>query len=197
MSTRTRFIGAGLVVTVALVAGACGDDKDDNSSASNASVTTTTAKPAPTTTAKPADDMSSKTLVEIAAGNEDFSTLVSLVTAAGLADALSGPGPFTIFAPTNAAFAKVPADTIAALQADPTGKLADILKLHVVSGKILAADAVKADGTSLTTLNGGKITVKVSGGDVMVGGSKVVKTDLVGKNGVIHVIDTVITKADG
>ena len=191
MLSGTRKIAIGLVVPLALIAAACSDDTTSTTdSASKPAVTTTT-------TAKPAADTSTKTIVEIAAANPDFSTLVSLVTAAGLADALSGPGPFTVFAPTNEAFAKVPAATLAELSADPTGKLADVLKLHVVSGKILAADAVAADGTSLDTLGGGKISVKVSGSEVTVGGSKVIKTDIIAKNGVIHVIDTVITAADG
>ena len=129
--------------------------------------------------------------------NPDFSTLVDLVGKAGLAEALSADGPFTVFAPTNEAFAKVDAATLDSLAADPTGALADVLKLHVVSGKIMAADAVAAAGTSIETLGGAKLKVEVSGGDVTVGGAKVVTTDLVGSNGVIHVIDSVITSANG
>ena len=137
------------------------------------------------------------TIVDIAASNPDFSTLVDLVGKAGLAEALSGKGPFTVFAPTNEAFAKVDKATLDALAADPTGALADVLKLHVVSGKIMAADAVKADGTSIETLGGGKLKVEVVNGEVMFGGAKVVKTDIVGSNGVIHVLDSVITAANG
>lgn len=189
MSLSTRKVALALTIPLALVAAGCSDD--ETTTATPAETTTTT------TTAKPAADTSSQTIVEIASANPDFTTLVSLVGAAGLADALSGPGPFTVFAPTNEAFAKVPAATLSELSADPTGKLADVLKLHVVSGKILAADAVAADGTSIETLGGGKLTVKVSGSEVSVGGSKVIKTDIIAKNGVIHVIDSVITAADG
>ena len=193
-----RLLAAALLPLV-LVAASCGDDKKDTSSSSSdaTTATTTTSADSMTTTTAAAADTSSQTIVQIAAANPDFSTLVDLVGKAGLADALSGDGPFTVFAPTNEAFAKVPADTLAALAADPTGKLADVLKLHVVSGKIMASDAVAANGTSLATLGGGKIKVEVSGDVVTVGGAKVVKTDIVAKNGVIHVIDSVITAANG
>ncbi len=179
------------VFAIPLVMFASGCSSDETSD-----TTTTTKAPASTTTTTQAP-ASNKTLVEIASSNPDFSTLVDLVGKAGLADALSGPGPFTIFAPTNAAFAKVDKATLDALAADPTGKLADVLKLHVVKGKIMAADAVKASGTSIETLGGGKLKVDAMGGTVTVGGAKVVKTDIVGSNGVIHVLDSVITAANG
>lgn len=141
--------------------------------------------------------LDSRNIVENAVNSADHTTLVAAVQAAGLVDTLQGPGPFTVFAPTNEAFAKVDKATLDALAADPTGALADVLKLHVVSGKIMAADAVKADGTSIETLGGGKLKVEVVNGEVMFGGAKVVKTDIVGSNGVIHVLDSVITAANG
>ncbi|HOT78721.1 MAG TPA: fasciclin domain-containing protein [Microthrixaceae bacterium] len=187
-----------LTLPVALLAAGCSDDSD------TADDTTTTEAPAtteaPDTTEAPATTEApeaSGTIVDIAAGNPDFSTLVDLVGKAGLAEALSGEGPFTVFAPTNEAFAKVDAATLEALAADPTGALADVLKLHVVSGKIMAADAVAAAGTSIETLGGGKLKVEVNGGEVTVGGAKVVTTDIVASNGVIHVLDSVITAANG
>jgi uncharacterized surface protein with fasciclin (FAS1) repeats len=131
-----------------------------------------------------------KTVVEIAAGNESFTTLVAAVKAAGLAEALSGTGPFTIFAPTNEAFAKLPAGTVETLlKPENKEKLAGILKYHVVSGKVMAAD-VKA--MKVKTLQGSEFEITIKEGTVMVDGAKVVKTDIVGKNGVIHVIDSVI-----
>jgi uncharacterized surface protein with fasciclin (FAS1) repeats len=131
-----------------------------------------------------------KTLVAIAAGNADFSTLVAAVKAAGLAEALSGDGPFTIFAPTNAAFAKLPDGTVETLlKPENKEKLASILKYHVVSGKVMAADVKPM---KVETLQGSKFEITVKEGTVMVDGAKVIKTDLVGKNGVIHVIDSVI-----
>lgn len=187
-----------LTVPVALLAAGCSDDSD------TADDTTTTEAPAtteaPDTTEAPATTEApeaSGTIVDIAAGNPDFSTLVDLVGKAGLAEALSGEGPFTVFAPTNEAFGKLDAATLEALAADPTGALADVLKLHVVSGKIMAADAVAAAGTSIETLGGGKLKVEVNGGEVTVGGAKVVTTDIVASNGVIHVLDSVITAANG
>ncbi|WP_309721768.1 fasciclin domain-containing protein [Armatimonas sp.] len=132
-----------------------------------------------------------KTIVEIAAGNADFSTLVSLVKAAGLAETLSGTGPFTVFAPTNAAFAKVKKSTLDKLGKNPAA-LKAVLTYHVVAGKVMAADVVKLkDGTKVKTVNGASITVGTKGG-VKVDKAKVVKTDIVGSNGVIHVIDSVI-----
>ena len=180
-----------LTIPFALLAAGCSDDTTTADSTTTEAPATTEA---PMTTEAPAE---TSTIVDIAASNPDFSTLVDLVGKAGLAEALSGKGPFTVFAPTNEAFAKVDKATLDALAADPTGALADVLKLHVVSGKIMAADAVKADGTSIETLGGGKLKVEVVNGEVMVGGAKVVKTDIVGSNGVIHVLDSVITAANG
>jgi len=133
-----------------------------------------------------------QSIVEIAAGNPDFSTLVTAVTEAGLVETLSGPGPFTVFAPTNAAFAKLPAGTLDTLLADPSGALTDVLKLHVISGKVDAAAATAAAGTNVTTL-GGPVAVALSGDSLTVGGATVVTTDIEACNGVIHVIDSVIT----
>ena len=184
MKNRPMRLLAVLALPLALVAGSC-SKKDD-------AATTTTEKMAAETTTT----MAKTTIVSAAAADPQFSTLVKFVTAAGLGDALSGDGPFTVFAPNNDAFAKLDAATVDALSKDPTGALASVLKLHVVSGKIMAADAVKADGTCLTTLNGGKITVTVVNGEVFVGGAKVIKPDVTVDNGVIHVIDTPIAKAD-
>lgn len=132
-----------------------------------------------------------KTIVEIAAGNEDFSTLVAAVKAAGLAETLSGDGPFTVFAPTNEAFKKLPAGTVESLlKPENKDKLVAILKYHVVAGKVMAADVVKLKEAE--TVQGGKVKIMVKDGKVMVDNANVVKTDITGSNGVIHVIDTVI-----
>ena len=134
-----------------------------------------------------------KSVVEIAVGAEDFSTLVAAVKAGGLAEALSGEGPFTIFAPTNAAFAKLPEGTVATLlKPENKGKLAAILKYHVVAGKVMAAD-VKAG--KVKTLNGAEATIAIADGNVTIDKANIVKTDIVGTNGVIHVIDSVILPA--
>ncbi len=131
-----------------------------------------------------------KSVVAIAAGNPDFSTLVAAVKAAGLVETLSGPGPFTIFAPTNEAFAKLPKGTVEdLLKPENKAKLTAILTYHVLAGKVLAAD-VKT--MKAKTVQGSDLDVKVGTGGVTVDSAKVVKTDIVGSNGVIHVIDTVL-----
>ena len=127
-------------------------------------------------------------IVETAVGAGSFTTLVAAVTAAGLVDTLSGPGPFTVFAPSDDAFAKLPAGTVEALLGD-LPKLTAILTYHVVPGMMMAADVVKA--TSLATVQGQSLTVTVNGG-VKVNDANVVKTDIVTDNGVIHVIDSVL-----
>ena len=133
---------------------------------------------------------SAKTVVEIAVGSPDHTTLVAAVLAAGLAETLSGPGPFTIFAPTNSAFAKLPAGTVESLLL-PENKatLVAILTLHVVPAHVLAADVTTGEAP---TVNGQKLQIKADSHGVTVNGANVVATDLVGSNGVIHVIDTVI-----
>lgn len=137
------------------------------------------------------DEMAPGTIVEIAAGNDDFSTLVAAVKAAGLAEVLSGEGPFTVFAPTNAAFAKLPAGTVETLlKPENKDQLVAVLTYHVVSGKVMAADVVKLD--SATTVQGTAVSIKADDNGVMVDGANVVMTDLAASNGVIHVIDAVI-----
>ena len=133
----------------------------------------------------------SNTIVDIAAGNPDFSTLVAAVTAAGLVEALSGEGPFTVFAPTNEAFAKLPEGTLESLLL-PENKqaLTDILLYHVVSGSVLAADVVNL--SEAETLLGKNVNIKVDMGSVMINEANVVSTDIIADNGVIHVIDSVI-----
>lgn len=130
----------------------------------------------------------SQNIVEVAAGNKDFSTLVSLVKEAGLVDALQAEGPYTVFAPSNAAFEKVPADTLKALK-DDKEKLKAVLLYHVVKGKVMSAD-VKSG--AVPTLEGQDITVKVDNGKVMVNDAMVVGADVDASNGVIHVIDSVL-----
>ncbi|HKY14634.1 MAG TPA: fasciclin domain-containing protein [Microthrixaceae bacterium] len=180
-----------LIIPLALLAAGCSDDADSADS-------TTADAPATTEVPMEAEESASTgTIVDVAAANPDFSTLVDLVGQAGLADALSGEGPFTVFAPTNEAFAKVDTATLESLAADATGALADVLKLHVVSGKIMAADAVDAAGTSIETLGGGMLKVEVVNGEVIVGGAKVITPDIEASNGVIHAIDSVITAPNG
>jgi len=135
-------------------------------------------------------DLSKMTIVEVASGMNNFTTLVAAVTEAELAETLSGEGPFTVFAPTNDAFAKLPEGTVDdLLKPENREKLVSILTYHVVPGKMMAAD-VKAG--EVKTVNGQKLTVSMADGDVMVNDAKVIKTDIVTSNGVIHWIDTVL-----
>lgn len=132
-----------------------------------------------------------KDIVGIAAGSQDFSTLVAAVKAAGLVETLQGDGPFTVFAPTNAAFAKIPAATLEdLLKPENKSKLQSILTYHVVPGKVMAKDVTGLK--SAKTVEGGKIKISTKDGVVKIDDATVTATDLVALNGVIHVIDTVI-----
>jgi len=136
----------------------------------------------------------SKDIVDTAVGAGQFKTLAAALGAAELVDALKGEGPFTVFAPTDEAFAKLPKGTVEELlKPENKGKLTAILTYHVVPGKVMAADVVKVTGAG--SLNGQRIDVKVGDAGVMVDGAKVVKTDIACSNGVIHVIDSVILPA--
>ncbi len=154
-----------------------------------------------------ADDMANAdatgTIVDVASGNDDFGTLVAAVTAADLGETLSGAGPFTVFAPTNAAFAKLPAGVVDNLVANDTETLGSILTYHVVAGKVDAATliaAIEASGEAghpVETVNGATLTATLVDGSVILtdaagGTATVTATDVDASNGVIHVIDTVL-----
>jgi uncharacterized surface protein with fasciclin (FAS1) repeats len=132
-----------------------------------------------------------KDIIQTASGNPDFSTLVSAIKAADLVDTLSGTGPFTVFAPTNEAFAKIPAATLTALLADKV-KLTSVLTYHVVSGKVMAADVSKMK--EATTVEGSTVKFDATNG-VMINDATVVIADIECSNGVIHAIDTVLMPA--
>ena len=132
-----------------------------------------------------------KDIVDTAIATGQFKTLAAALTAAGLVDTLKGPGPFTVFAPTDAAFAALPAgkvDTL--LKPENKAKLTAILTYHVVAGKVMAVDVVKLKEAK--TVNGAMVAVKVDGGNVMINNAKVTTPDIAASNGVIHVIDTVL-----
>jgi uncharacterized surface protein with fasciclin (FAS1) repeats len=137
-----------------------------------------------------------KDIIDTAIAAGQFKTLATALTAAGLVDTLRGPGPFTVFAPTDAAFSKLPAGTVdSLLKPENKQKLTAILTYHVVPGKVMAADLVKL--TEATTVNGAKVKIEAKGGNVMVNDAKVTATDIGASNGVIHVIDTVILPPNG
>ena len=187
-----------LAAASALTLAACGS----NTPAAD-TTPTDTAMPAGEPAADAAPAAGTGTVVTVAQGNPDFSTLVAAVTAAGLGETLSGAGPFTVFAPTNAAFEKIPAAALSALMtpAERT-KLSGILTYHVVAGRVTAADLTRliteGNGTAtLTTVNGKTLTARAAGDTVTLtdaagGTSTVTTTDVAAGNGIIHAIDTVL-----
>jgi len=142
--------------------------------------------------------MSEETITDIVAGNEDFSTLLAAVEAADLGETLAGEGPFTVFAPTNDAFAALPEGTLdSLLEPENKDQLASILTYHVVSGTVMAADVESGE---VTTVNGAPFTIEVADEGVSItdgqgNTANVVTTDIVASNGVIHVIDAVLLPA--
>ena len=199
MSTLSKRFAA-LLIALAMTAVACGDDtettvNDAADAAADAMEDEAMEDEAMEDDALEDDAMADlpATVVDIAASSDDFSTLVAAVTEAELVETLQGEGPFTVFAPTNAAFEQALADL--GLTADEllaSEDLAGILTYHVVAGKIMAADAIAADGTEVATVNGDTIEVSVVDGSVMIDGATVVTADLEAGNGVVHVIDSVI-----
>lgn len=141
-------------------------------------------------TAAPAIAMNDeKTIVETAVEAGTFTTLVAAVQAAGLVETLSGEGPFTVFAPTDEAFAALPEGTVEGLLENPEA-LASILTYHVVAGSVMSGDL--SDGMTAATVNGAEITISIDGGTVMINDATVAAADIETSNGVIHVIDSVI-----
>lgn len=180
-------MATGLAAMLAFTA--CGDDSNDT--AASAPVTTQAAGSA-TTTAGMAQEPG--TIVDVAAAAGDFTVLVEAVQAAGLVDTLSGPGPFTVFAPTDAAFAEALTTlgiTKEQLLAD-TDKLKTILTYHVVPGEVMAADVMTMNGEDVATVAGPTVKVTVDGSTVMVNDATVTTADIKASNGVIHVIDKVL-----
>ncbi len=174
-------------VAASLVLAACGED--DNSAVETTVAAAETTAAASETTAGMTEEPG--TIVDVASGNPDFSTLVAAVGAAGLVETLQGPGPFSVFAPTHDAFAALPAGLVDKLLL-PENKdvLVQILTYHVVSGAVMAADVAAGD---VPSVEGSPITVTVDGGTVKLNDSAtVIATDVMASNGVIHVIDAVI-----
>ena len=135
-------------------------------------------------------------IVDVAVAAGSFETLAAALGAADLVSTLKGDGPFTVFAPTDAAFAKLPAGTVESLLApENKAQLTAILTYHVVAGKVKAKDVVEL--TSATTVNGAEVAIAVNDGNVTINNAKVIKTDIGASNGVIHVIDTVILPPEG
>ena len=177
VGTKTSLFKLILIFFMALVFAAC--DSDDNG-----------------------NHVSEMDIVDTAVDNGNFTTLVAAVQAAGLEETLRGPGPFTLFAPTDDAFDALPDGTVDfLLMPENKDTLVDILTYHVYSGSVLAADVIALDGESVNMVNGGSVSIDVVGGNVILnqGGNRaatVTTTDVVASNGVIHVIDTVLDPGD-
>lgn len=179
-SISRKIVAVGLASSLFVLA-ACGDDEESTEATTAPTVAATTPV---TDEAAPAGD-----IVAVASANPSFSTLVAAVAAAGLVETLQGPGPFTVFAPTNDAFAALPAGLVDALLL-PENKdaLTQILTYHVVAGQVMAADVVAGD---VPTVQGTNLTITTDGG-VKIFDANVVQTDVMASNGVIHVIDQVL-----
>lgn len=189
-----RSIAAAGALTLSLFLAACSSATTTTTPTSSAPMTPVATSPAATPSVTPEI---SADIVETAVAAGDFTTLAAALTAAGLVDTLKGPGPFTVFAPTDAAFAKLPAGTVETLLKEPKGQLSEILKYHVVAGEVMAADVIKLNGQKVKTVQGAELTVEVVGDKVAlvdVAGNRVnvVTTDVKASNGVIHVIDGVL-----
>ena len=207
MRISRKMVALGAIVSLGLVATACGDDdstsSEDTTAVATAETTATedTTMTADTTAAATEDTAApaAETIVDIAAGNPDFSVLVELLTSAGLVETLAGEGPFTVFAPTNAAFEALAADLgtdiegfKAQVGADAEA-LAKVLTSHVYAGKVMAADTAALDGAEVDMVSGEKATVSSKDGAVSltIGASvaNVVTADVEASNGVIHIVD--------
>jgi uncharacterized surface protein with fasciclin (FAS1) repeats len=194
---KKTFLSTLLVASASvLMLTACNDGEKKTEVSTTATDTTTTVAETPKTEEAGvmvggANMVPSKNIVENAAGSADHTTLVAAVKAAGLAETLSGAGPFTVFAPTNEAFAKLPAGAVdGLLKPESKAALTGVLTYHVVAGAVRAADL--KDGQKIKTVQGEELTVGVKDGKVTINGANVTIADVVSSNGVTHVIDAVL-----
>ena len=183
---KTRWSVVALLLIFVMVVSACAAPAAEDAAPQ---ATTAPAQQPTATSQAPAETEMPKDIVDTAIAAGSFNTLVAAVQAAGLEDALRGDGPFTVFAPTDEAFAALPAGTVESLLADPEA-LSQILLYHVVAGKVMAADV--SDGLQADTLEGAPVAFSIVDGKPMINGANIVATDIEASNGVIHVIDAVI-----
>jgi uncharacterized surface protein with fasciclin (FAS1) repeats len=181
LMNSTRWLGRVTLAVIAATATACGQQDDPAVGAMGG-----TASEMPAAVAAPERD-----LVQVAVGAGNFTTLVRAVEAAGLVEVLQGPGPFTVFAPTDEAFARLPEGTLESLLQDREA-LATVLTYHVVPGRITSAEVLSAGSAAPTTVQGESLTVTGRDGRVEVDGATVVQADVMASNGVIHAIDSVV-----
>lgn len=195
-----RILAVTGVISLALTLAACGEEDDTTTDTGTTTQTATEAATMDETTTEETTvaEEAGDDIVDTAVGAGSFDTLVAAVQAAGLEETLRGDGPFTVFAPTDEAFNALPEGTLDALLADPEGDLTEILTYHVVDGEVPAADVLEMDGQSVETLQGGSFTIELDGDAVVLidaAGNRVnvTTTDVEASNGVIHVIDTVLS----
>lgn len=196
-----RILAASGVISLALFTAACAEDDTttDGTTADETTVTETTeATETVTTDEDAAAEGASDDIVDTAAGAGSFTTLTAAIQAAGLEDTLRGDGPFTVFAPTDEAFEALPDGALDELLAEPEGDLSQILQYHVVAGEVFAADVLEMDGATVDTVQGGTFTIEIDGDQVILvdtAGNRVTvtDTDIEASNGVIHVVDTVLS----
>jgi uncharacterized surface protein with fasciclin (FAS1) repeats len=182
MSKRILLI-VGCVLALGVGVAACGDDDEDTTGGAANTATATEEQSG-------AASDSAGNIVAVAQATPELSTLVEAVAAADLVETLEGPGPFTVFAPTNQAFEALGSTLDTLLKPANKGELAEVLTYHVVPGELKAADL--SDGQKLKTVQGGQLTVKVADGKVTVNGATVAMPDVAASNGVVHVIDEVL-----
>ncbi|MBB1031667.1 fasciclin domain-containing protein [Dietzia sp. SLG310A2-38A2] len=194
-----RTIAVTGAIGLAVFMGACGTDDtaDDTTTTEETVMTTETTTEEMTEEEMTEEPAATGNIVETAMAADDFTTLTQALEAAGLVETLEGPGPFTVFAPTDEAFAALPDGQLDELLADPTGDLAQILQFHVIDGEVMAEDVMGMDGEMVETLQGAEFTVEVEGETVtLVDGAgnriTVIQTDVPATNGVIHAIDGVM-----
>ena len=196
-----RTIAVTGAISLAVFMGACGTDDTDGAATPEETTTAemTTEETTTEETTEQTDEAAAAEgdIVDTANAAGNFTTLTQALEAAGLVETLKGPGPFTVFAPTDEAFEALPEGQLDELLADPTGDLAQILQFHVVEGEVPAADVLGMDGQPVQTLQGAEFTVEVDGENVvLVDGAgnriNVVQTDVAATNGVIHVLDGVM-----
>ncbi len=184
---RNKLITASLIGSLLIVLMACGESSETETTTTTVQTNDKSQKLV-SEESQPADEVS-KTIVDIAVEDERFTTLVVALQAAELDSVLTGSGPFTVFAPTDSAFSKLPEGTVESLLADIPA-LKDILLYHVVSGDVLAADVLNLE--SAETLQGDSFSISTEDGKVMVNDAEVIITDITASNGIIHVLDTVL-----
>lgn len=198
-----RSVIASAALGLTLFLGACAEDTGTNDTEDTTATETEAQETAETTETETTEETTEDAeaaddIVDTAVAAGDFTTLTTALEAAGLDETLRGEGPFTVFAPTDEAFDALPEGTVDELLADPSGDLTDILEYHVVAGEVMAADVLEMDGETVETVQGATFTIEIDGEQVVLvdtAGNRVnvTDTDVEAENGVIHVLDAVLS----